>query len=108
VHVARAQSQGYERGYGAPRPRDYEGTFAHEYQHLLESYVDADESWSASATEPAADRGSIAERTSSGPDPGTPGSGRDPGATRPTRDLGSAVGTLAILCPAESNRSEQE
>jgi hypothetical protein len=46
AYVACAQSQGYERGYGAPRPRDYEGTFAHEYQHLLESYVDADEtSW---------------------------------------------------------------
>lgn len=46
AYIACAQSQGYERGYGAPRPRDYEGTFAHEYQHLLESYVDADEtSW---------------------------------------------------------------
>jgi hypothetical protein len=44
AYVACAQSQGYDRGYGAPRPRDYEGTFAHEYQHLLESYVDADES----------------------------------------------------------------
>lgn len=29
---------------GAPRPRLYEGTFAHEYQHLLESYQDPDES----------------------------------------------------------------
>ena len=46
AYIACAQSQGYTRGYGAPRPRDYEGTFAHEYQHLLESYVDADEdSW---------------------------------------------------------------
>jgi hypothetical protein len=46
AYIACAQSQGYDRGYGAPRPRDYEGTFAHEYQHLLESYVDADEtSW---------------------------------------------------------------
>ncbi|GAW52733.1 Peptidase M6 immune inhibitor A (Precursor) [Nocardioides sp. PD653] len=44
AYLACAQSQGYDRGYGAPRPRDYEGTFAHEYQHLLESYVDADES----------------------------------------------------------------
>jgi hypothetical protein len=43
-YVACAQSQGYTRGYGSPRPHDYEGTFAHEYQHLLESYVDADES----------------------------------------------------------------
>lgn len=43
AYIACAQSQGYERGYGAPRPRDYEGTFAHEYQHLLESYVDPDE-----------------------------------------------------------------
>lgn len=34
------------RVYGTPRPRLYEGTFAHEYQHLLESYVDPDEtSW---------------------------------------------------------------
>ena len=31
---------------GAPRPHLYEGTFAHEYQHLLESYQDPDEvSW---------------------------------------------------------------
>ena len=28
---------------GVPRPHVYEGTFAHEYQHLLESYEDADE-----------------------------------------------------------------
>jgi hypothetical protein len=27
----------------APRPRLYEGTFAHEYQHLLEYYADGDE-----------------------------------------------------------------
>ena len=26
-----------------PRPRDYEGTFAHEYQHLLQYYVDSGE-----------------------------------------------------------------
>ena len=46
AYIACAQSQGYSRGYGSPRPRDYEGTFAHEYQHLLESYVDPDEvSW---------------------------------------------------------------
>ena len=46
AYIACAQSQGYDRGYGSPRPRDYEGTFAHEYQHLLESYVDPDEdSW---------------------------------------------------------------
>lgn len=31
---------------GAPRPHLYEGTFAHEYQHLLEYYEDPDEtSW---------------------------------------------------------------
>jgi len=31
---------------GGPRPHLYEGTFAHEYQHLLESYSDPDEaSW---------------------------------------------------------------
>ncbi|HET9499216.1 MAG TPA: choice-of-anchor J domain-containing protein [Marmoricola sp.] len=31
---------------GAPRPHLYEGTFAHEYQHLLEYYQDPDEvSW---------------------------------------------------------------
>ena len=31
---------------GLPRPHLYEGTFAHEYQHLLEYYEDADEtSW---------------------------------------------------------------
>ena len=31
---------------GTPRPHLYEGTFAHEYKHLLESYVDPDEvSW---------------------------------------------------------------
>jgi hypothetical protein len=31
---------------GSPRPRLYEGTFAHEYQHLLEYYQDPDEvSW---------------------------------------------------------------
>ncbi len=29
--------------FGVSRPRDYEGTFAHEYQHLLEYYEDADE-----------------------------------------------------------------
>lgn len=46
AYIACAQSQGYGRGYGVPRPHDYEGTFAHEYQHLLESYQDADEvSW---------------------------------------------------------------
>jgi hypothetical protein len=34
------------RRLGLPRPLLYEGTFAHEYQHLLEYYEDADEaSW---------------------------------------------------------------
>ncbi len=33
-------------GLGGSEPHTYEGTFAHEYQHLLENYVDADEtSW---------------------------------------------------------------
>ncbi|WP_432496313.1 peptidase M6 [Kineococcus gypseus] len=33
-------------GLGEPNPRTYEGTFAHEYQHLLEGYADPDEvSW---------------------------------------------------------------
>jgi hypothetical protein len=41
-----SQSQGQSRPYGAPRPHLYEGTFAHEYQHLLEYYEDPDElSW---------------------------------------------------------------
>jgi hypothetical protein len=41
-----AQQVAPNRAYGTPRPRLYEGTFAHEYQHLLESYVDPDEtSW---------------------------------------------------------------
>jgi len=34
------------RALGLPRPHLYEGVFAHEYQHLLESYEDPDEaSW---------------------------------------------------------------
>lgn len=46
AYIACAESQGYGRGYGAPHPHDYEGTFAHEYQHLLENYKDPDEvSW---------------------------------------------------------------
>ncbi|MEP9361785.1 peptidase M6 [Nocardioides sp. CN2-186] len=46
AYIECAKSQGYTRPYGAPHAHDYEGTFAHEYQHLLESYVDADEtSW---------------------------------------------------------------
>lgn len=32
------------RALGLPRPHLYEGVFAHEYQHLLEYYEDADES----------------------------------------------------------------
>jgi hypothetical protein len=31
------------RPFGDPRPRTYEGTFAHEYQHLLEYYEDRNE-----------------------------------------------------------------
>ncbi|MGA8208526.1 MAG: peptidase M6, partial [Nocardioidaceae bacterium] len=38
-----AQGLSGTRGLGVPRPQLYEGTFAHEYQHLLESYVDPDE-----------------------------------------------------------------
>ena len=30
-------------GLGEPRVRNYEGTFAHEYQHLLQYYTDSDE-----------------------------------------------------------------
>ncbi|MGN6129423.1 MAG: peptidase M6, partial [Nocardioidaceae bacterium] len=46
AYVQCAQEQGSSRPYGAPRPHTYEGTFAHEYQHLLESYQDPDEvSW---------------------------------------------------------------
>jgi hypothetical protein len=37
---------GSNRPLGQAKPHLYEGTFAHEYQHLLEYYVDADEeSW---------------------------------------------------------------
>ncbi|MET3963152.1 hypothetical protein ABIE44_003086 [Marmoricola sp. OAE513] len=38
-----ATSQGSNRPYGAAKPHLYEGTFAHEYQHLLEYYADPDE-----------------------------------------------------------------
>lgn len=45
-YVACTTALGGSRPFGTPRPRLYEGTFAHEYQHLLESYEDADEaSW---------------------------------------------------------------
>lgn len=45
-YVACAASQNATRRYGAPKPHLYEGTFAHEYQHLLEYYQDPDEeSW---------------------------------------------------------------
>lgn len=41
-----AASQGANRPYGVSRPHMYEGTFAHEYQHLLQHYTDPDEeSW---------------------------------------------------------------
>ncbi|HEU5044664.1 MAG TPA: choice-of-anchor J domain-containing protein, partial [Nocardioidaceae bacterium] len=44
--VACTQAQNSTRPYGAPKPHLYEGTFAHEYQHLLEYYQDPDEvSW---------------------------------------------------------------
>jgi hypothetical protein len=45
AYQACAEELGRE-GLGRSRARDYEGTFAHEYQHLLESYEDTDEvSW---------------------------------------------------------------
>ncbi|GAB3199224.1 hypothetical protein GCM10027062_15170 [Nocardioides hungaricus] len=41
-----AADLGLKRPLGESNPRLYEGTFAHEYQHLLESYEDEDEtSW---------------------------------------------------------------
>lgn len=46
AYVACAAELNYGRGMGKPRARDYEGTFAHEYQHLLESYASPGEtSW---------------------------------------------------------------
>lgn len=46
AYVACAQAQGSTRPYGTSKPHLYEGTFAHEYQHLLEYYEDPDEeSW---------------------------------------------------------------
>jgi hypothetical protein len=46
AYVACAQEQGSTRPYGGAKPHLYEGTFAHEYQHLLEYYQDPDEeSW---------------------------------------------------------------
>ncbi len=46
AYAACAAKQGQTRPYGAPRPHLYEGTFAHEYQHLLESYASPGEvSW---------------------------------------------------------------
>jgi hypothetical protein len=37
------QTPGEADNLGKPRPRTHEGTFAHEYQHLLQSYEDPDE-----------------------------------------------------------------
>jgi hypothetical protein len=46
AYIDCAQSQGSTRPYGTAKPHLYEGTFAHEYQHLLEYYEDPDEeSW---------------------------------------------------------------
>jgi immune inhibitor InhA-like protein len=42
-YAACATALGGSKPFGSPRPHLYEGTFAHEYQHLLESYVDPDE-----------------------------------------------------------------
>lgn len=45
-YIACAEELGQSRPYGVPRPLLYEGTFAHEYQHLLMYYADTDEfSW---------------------------------------------------------------
>lgn len=45
-YIECAAELGQTRPYGAPRPLTYEGTFAHEYQHLLMYYADTDEtSW---------------------------------------------------------------
>jgi hypothetical protein len=41
--AALGQTPGGSGNIGSPRVRGYEGTFAHEYQHLLESYEDPDE-----------------------------------------------------------------
>ena len=43
AYLTCAQSTGSNRAYGGANARLYEGTFAHEYQHLLEYYVDSDE-----------------------------------------------------------------
>jgi len=46
VACSASHNRAANRGYGRPDPRAYEATFAHEYQHLLEYYEDADEvSW---------------------------------------------------------------
>lgn len=42
-YEACTETLGLNRPLGAANPRLYEGTFAHEYQHLLESYEDQDE-----------------------------------------------------------------
>jgi hypothetical protein len=43
AYVACTEEVGGSTPLGTPRPRLYEGVFAHEYQHLLEHYVDPDE-----------------------------------------------------------------
>ena len=46
AYVDCANAQGSTRPYGSAKPHLYEGTFAHEYQHLLEYYEDPSEvSW---------------------------------------------------------------
>lgn len=42
-YAACTEALGLTRPLGSANPRLYEGTFAHEYQHLLESYEDEDE-----------------------------------------------------------------
>ena len=42
-YAACTEALGLNRPLGSPNPRLYEGTFAHEYQHLLESYEDPSE-----------------------------------------------------------------
>lgn len=46
AYVACTEALGSSRPFGGSKPHLYEGTFAHEYQHLLEYYADPDEqSW---------------------------------------------------------------
>ncbi|MGN6252859.1 MAG: peptidase M6 [Marmoricola sp.] len=106
---------------GAPRPHLYEGTFAHEYQHLLESYQDPDEvSWvneglsdyaqtlvgyvdpSTPVTDPAADShiacfsGFLADKGYGGPENSLT-SWQDQGAPEILCDYGAAYSFMQYL-----------